>query len=96
MSDLYERLLAAIKAIDWAVRLAGLPTEPLGSPDATTLADALRAVLELHKPREMSCPTAAFAGTGEFECAACRVEWSRCETVRAVARALDIEIGDHQ
>lgn len=95
MSDLYERLLAKLAEVK-----ASPPPCTCGECGdervAVEAAGILTARLEAHEPRETSCPTAGFAGTGEFECAACRVEWSRCETVRAIARALDIEIGDQQ
>jgi hypothetical protein len=56
---------------------------------------ATRAVLELHKPE--------FFG-GHIACLACSpgmpppvlVVWSDCETVRAIARALDVPIGGDQ
>jgi hypothetical protein len=79
VGDLYERLLACVTD---------------NRPPRMCVEDAVRAVLELHKPRAV--------GTGEFECAGCRtsvafVWWEKCSTIRAVARALEVPIeGDQQ
>jgi hypothetical protein len=95
VDDLYERLVAKVAAAK-----ASPPPCTCGECGDVRVAVEAAAILmvrlEAHKPRETSCPTAAFAGSGEFECAACRVEWSRCETVRAIARALDVPIGEPQ
>ncbi len=89
MDELHERLLieARMAYHIWA-------PEPAANASARREA-AVRAVLGLHKPE--------FFG-GVIACLACSpgmpppllVEWSKCETVRAIARALDVPIGDGQ
>lgn len=56
---------------------------------------ATRAVLELHKPQTVAYDPHDNAHLTAVECHACESEYP-CSTVRAIARALGIEIGDHQ
>jgi hypothetical protein len=70
-------------------------TIALDDAESTVRHAAVRAVLELHKPE--------FFG-GVVACLACSpgmppqllVAWSDCPTVRAIAQALDVPIGDQQ
>lgn len=84
MDDLYERLLAEVDQ----------PYEIWAPADASIALvnrrRALAAVLELHKPRELS------PGSDEWECVGCRVKgvafvwFAKCPTVRAIAEQLGV------
>jgi hypothetical protein len=83
VGELYERLLA---------RVTDTP------PPRMKVEDAVQAVLEVHKP-------IAYSGHPEPVCAECEERlnadgpgfWSwPCDTARAIARALDVPIGDQQ
>lgn len=78
MSDLYERLLAEVESLEDAI------------PQPGGTCEALRAVLELHKPTERTWSW----GAVDIECDGCAHDapsWP-CETVRAIARALGVEV----
>lgn len=85
MNELYERLLAASKPLMAGERYS---VARLAGP-----LTALRAVLELHHPDDiepLSCVECSENNVDLF------VDWP-CETVRAIARALDVPIeGDQQ
>lgn len=102
MGDLYERLLAKVAAFtDDPPRCTGDRPWFCGADDYELAVAAVRAVLELHKPAP--CLRPCSLRHEHVTCRWCKSSWRDalpvppfwpCDTVRAVARALDIEIGD--
>lgn len=92
MSDLYERLLVKVED----VRATPPPCTCGECGDehvAVAAADVLTARLEAHSPDGPWCDMGGF--DAHQHCAGCGWVWP-CEKVRAIARALDVPIGDQQ
>jgi hypothetical protein len=91
VSDLYERLLARVAAFtEDPPRCAGDRPWFCGGDDYDLAVAATRAVLELHKPLPVLLENLVCKSPDH------PAEPWPCPTVRAIARALDVPIGDQQ
>lgn len=98
MSDLYERLLAKVTEAKATPPPCSCGTCP-GDMAVVLAADALLVSLELHKP--LQCSRRCGRRHEHVTCGVCTVAdpmgpelWWPCSTVRAIARALDVPIGN--
>jgi hypothetical protein len=89
--SLHTRLLAELDAAERRTRLAGGPPEPFGSTNVSDLADALRAVMELHAPVPCGFRYCRSPETHRVckECGAAIN--SPCSTIQVIAEALGVK-----